>query len=108
MVLCQSTGVGVAGDIRAYTHRITDNVHCTVLFTLLIGKPLIVWHVHISCKPCALEMTTFLYGGKRQDEITEDNLNHSFEYFRNIKHGPTVTEEDAVDKIRRHISQLSS
>ena len=49
-------------------------------------------------------MTKVIHGGKRADEITEEDLTHPGKpCHRNTKHGPAVAEEYAMEKMARYL-----
>ena len=49
-------------------------------------------------------MTEIIQGGKRADEITEEDLTHPGKpCHRNTKHGPAVAEEYAMEKMAKYL-----
>ncbi|KAL7545351.1 hypothetical protein ACHAWF_015517 [Thalassiosira exigua] len=93
-----------AGETRAYNHRITGRQHVTVLYSVETGKPLMVWHDQVSCVHCQRKLTELIDGGKKHDEITEEDFSHPGKpCYRNTKHGPAVAEEYAMEKMARYL-----
>ncbi|KAL7531549.1 hypothetical protein ACHAWF_003816 [Thalassiosira exigua] len=93
-----------AGEVRAYNHRITGSQHCTVLYSVETGKPLLVWRDQVSCVNCQRTLTEIVYGGKKHYEITEDDLKHPGKpCYRNSKQGPAVAEEYAMEKMAKYL-----
>ena len=94
------------GEKRAYGHIITGEQHCTVIISLITGKPLHIWHDQISCVHCQHKLTELLNQSnkKRAADITSQDLAHpGKKCHRNSKHGPASAEEWALESFAKFL-----
>ncbi|EJK74880.1 hypothetical protein THAOC_03416 [Thalassiosira oceanica] len=75
-----------AGETRAYQHRITGKQHCTVVFSVLIDKPLAIKHHQISTQ-----------------DITAEDLEHPGVCSRNTTLSPAQAEEPALEELGEYL-----
>ena len=92
-----------AGDKRCYNHNVTGKGHCTVLYSLITGKPLAVRCDQLSYERCERTMTLLVSKGKKPEDITEDDLKHQGKCSRNTKWSPAVAEENAMEELGKYL-----
>ncbi|EJK76639.1 hypothetical protein THAOC_01588, partial [Thalassiosira oceanica] len=82
-------------------HRITGKQHCTVVFSVLIDKPLAIKHHQKSCCLCSRLMTKLIVEGTRAQDITAEDLEHPGVCSVNTTLSPAQAEEPGLGRTRR-------